>query len=83
MPVSLLLLLYPIFPALFQIDNNSYEILYVKSDIYLYIRDGEGVAHMIPKGTNLMDYAGQTFFISDQVCVTFLLRFDFGSVPQK
>ena len=35
--------------------------------MYFYVRNGKGTTAVVPPDANLMDYAGQTFFVSDQV----------------
>ncbi len=41
--------------------------IYVKTDLYFYVRNGEGVASVVSETANIMDYAGKTLFVSDKV----------------
>lgn len=41
--------------------------IYVRQNIYFYVRDSGGVAAKIPVEANLMDYARQTLYMSEQV----------------
>ena len=48
--------------------------IYVKSGMYFYVRDERDGMQMVPKGANLMEYAGQTLFVSDQVRMVYCYR---------